>query len=145
MRAWEDGKEDAEGYERRLNGGCGSSVCCVRRVRAQPARSSASTDLSDASRRNARGCGRRDNGLVEQESACEWMRISFLRIIFPRVFTRLRERGMLFPRILVVLLVEGIALETIKCLPAIHSRRVQWQGVWRPRTAELGWDGRVLR
>jgi hypothetical protein len=29
-----DGKEDGEGYEGRLNGGYGSSVCRVRRVRA---------------------------------------------------------------------------------------------------------------
>ena len=61
-------KDTRGGY---INGRCGSSVCRVRRVRAQPARSSTSTDVSDASRRNARGCGRRDNGLVKQESACE--------------------------------------------------------------------------
>ena len=43
-----DGKEDEEGYERRLNGGYGSSVGRVRRVRERPARLSASTDVSDA-------------------------------------------------------------------------------------------------
>ena len=53
-----DGKEDGEGYEGWLNGGHGSSVCRTRRVRAQPARSRASTDVSDASLGSAR-CGRR--------------------------------------------------------------------------------------
>ena len=53
-----DGKEDGEGYEEQLNGGYESSICCMRRIRAQSARSSASTDVSDASLRSAR-CGRR--------------------------------------------------------------------------------------
>ena len=53
-----DGNEDGEGYEGWLNGGHGSSVCRTRRVRAQPARSRASTDVSDASLGSAR-CGRR--------------------------------------------------------------------------------------
>ena len=63
------GKEDGEGYEKRFNGRYGSTVCCARRVRAQSARSSASTDVSDASLRSAR-CGRfvggGDSCLIEQ-------------------------------------------------------------------------------
>lgn len=71
-----------------------------------------------------------------------FLRIFLLMIISPRV--SLRERGILFPVMIcfALKLVEGIALETIKRLPAIHRRRVRRQGVIRfrgPRTAELGW------
>ena len=66
-------------------------------------------------------------------------------MISPKV--SFRQRGILIPRILVLIcfalqLAKGIALETIKRLPAIRRRRVRWQGVisfWGPRTAELGW------
>jgi hypothetical protein len=79
-----------------------------------------------------------------------FLRILFLKIFFPRIISprvSLREREILFRWIPVMIcfplqLVEGIALEKIKRLPAIHRRRVRRQGVirfWGPRTAELGW------
>ena len=115
----------------------------------QSAKSSALADVSDASVRCLEAgivvwLKRRLLGL----SFGKGMRIFFPRIISPRV--SLRERGLLFPRLLVLSVLryswlKGIALETIKRLPAIPGYRICRQEVQGTKEGGTGMRGRVSR